>query len=309
MKILLVTTGGTIASVISDNVIDVTNQGKLLVLDKYKEIDPDTEFTVISPVNILSENVSVNDYKAIAECLCDIDFDKYDGVIITHGSDTLAYTSALVGLLFDDVNKPIMLVAADRPLEDESSNGMDNFVCAVALIRSKENGVFVPYRNSDGVTYIHYATNLLESSTLSDDFYSVCGAYAVYENEVISKCRCKITKPQGIAIKDADLSFDKKIMQINPYPSIDYSRYDISDVDAVLHRTYHAGTMCAVGDDDSSVISLLKRCKAQGVPFYICGVKGNKAGYSSLDSVIKAGANVLYDMSPACAYIKLMIEG
>ena len=78
MKILLVTTGGTIASVVDDGVIDVKPQGRLLVLNKYKEIDDKTQFDVISPVNILSENISRDDFKIIARTMLDIDYSKYD---------------------------------------------------------------------------------------------------------------------------------------------------------------------------------------------------------------------------------------
>lgn len=309
MKILLMTTGGTIASVITDGVIDVKPQGKLLVLKKYKEIDSFTEFDVISPINILSENVKLSDYKVIVDTLKVVDFDLYDGVIITHGSDTLAYTSALVGLLFSDINKPIAVVAADKSLQELGSNGMDNFLCAVEIIKKKMNGVYVPYRNADGVTYVHYATNLFESGILSDDFYSFGGACAMYKDGVFTQLECSAKRPQGVLLKDADLSFSKEVLQVYPYPHMDYSRIDINGIKAVLHRTYHAGSVCAYDDKNHSVTSLIERCKEQGVPFYICGLKEGKANYQTLDSVLPLSVKALYDMAPACAYMKLLIEG
>ncbi len=308
MKILLITTGGTIASVIHSGVIDVTQHARLLVLEKYRAIDDKTQFDVISPVNILSENVRVSDYKAIVKAINNTDVKAYDGIIITHGSDTLAYTSALIGLLYEKLDIPIALVASDKPLEDERSNGMDNFICAVEIIKAKMCGVYVPYKNADGVMYIHYATNLLQSQMLSDDFYSVGGAYAVYEDGCISKSSYAKERPK-IDVDKADLNFNRTILQVSPYPALDYSRFDIDGLWAVLHTTYHAGTMCADKDDDTSVLSLIRRCKQKGVPFYVCGVYSGKSDYKSLDTVIGEGAIVLYDMSPACAYMKLLLEG
>lgn len=309
MKILLVTTGGTIASIIDDGVIDVSPQGKLLVLKKYREIDNDTQFEIMSPVNILSENITADDYKIIAKTMLSIDYDKYDGVIVTHGSDTLAYTSAMIGLLLSDIEKPVCVVAADKSLQDEKSNGMDNFVAAVQVIKAQKNGVFVPYRNADMVTYIHIGTMLFESSVLSDDFYSVGGACGEYKDNVLRFYHKQYEAERLCDKSNIDLSFTKKIVQVCPYPLLDYSRIDIEGADAVIHRTYHAGSMCVNNDENTSVLSLVARCKDKNIPFYICGLTSGKDNYFSMSNILKREVNVLFDMSPACAYMKVMLEG
>lgn len=308
MKILLITTGGTIASVIDDGVIDVTDAGKLLVLKKYREIDNKTEFDVISPLNILSENITNADYRIIVETMRNIDYNAYDGIIVTHGSDTLAYTSALLGLLFSDINIPVAVVAADKSLQDENSNGMDNFIAAVETIKHFENGVYVPYRNGDNKVYIHHAVHLFESGVLSDDFYSLYGACATFENGIITDNN--INAPlHKLDINNADLSFSKRIMQIFPYPDLDYSRIDIEGIDAVIHRTYHAGSVCTSTNENNNAGAFISRCKEENVKFYICGLKCGKAKYESLASLMSEYTQVLFDMAPACAYMKLMLEG
>ncbi len=309
MKILLFTTGGTIASIIDDGVIDVKPQGKLLVLSKYAEIDSHTEFEVMSPVNILSENIKLSDYEAIIEAFRKIDFDLYDGVIVTHGSDTLAYTSAMISLLYADINKPVAIVASDKSLQDSSSNGMDNFIAGVEIIRNGLNGVYVPYRNGDGVVYIHYGQKLLESSVLSDDFYSVGGAFATFENGEIKKLSSGEQTLYSVDINNADLSFKKKIMQVMPYPDLDYSRIEVRGLDAVLHRTYHAGSVCANSEGSRCITTLIDNCKANGVPLFISGLKSGKANYYSMSSILDKEVVPLFDMAPACAYMKLMMEG
>ncbi|MBQ8861006.1 MAG: asparaginase [Ruminococcus sp.] len=309
MKILLFTTGGTIASVIDDGVIDVKPQGKLLVLNKYAEIDKETHFDVLSPINILSENIKLSDFKTIVEEFRKIDFSNYDGVIVTHGSDTLAYTSALLGLLFSNIKKPVCVVAADKSLQDESSNGMDNFIAGVEIIKRGVNGVFVPYRNADGVTYIHYAQHLFESDTLSDDFYSLDGAFATYKDSEFKVIEKRETKLYTIDVDKADLAFSKRILQVMPYPDLDYSRIDVSGLDAVLHRTYHAGSVSISEDKGRDISVLIEKCKSENVPLYICGLKSGKANYYSMSSVLDKGVKPLYDMAPACAFMKLMLEG
>ncbi len=309
MKILLFTTGGTIASIIDDGVIDVKPQGKLLLLNKYAQIDKETDFTVLSPINILSENVRLSDYKTIVEEFKSVDFSPYDGIIVTHGSDTLAYTSALLGLLFSGINKPVCVVAADKSLQDKNSNGMDNFIAGIEVIKRGIKGVFVPYRNSNGVTYVHHAQHLFESDTLSDDFYSLGGAFAAYKDGEFKVIEKKESNFYTIDVEKADLSFSKKIMQVMPYPDLDYSRIDVSGLDAVLHRTYHAGSVSISEDKGRDISVLIEKCESENVPLYISGLKSGKANYYSMSSILDKGVKPLYDMAPACAYMKLMLEG
>lgn len=308
MKILLVTTGGTIASVVDDGVIDVKPQGRLLVLNKYKEIDSKTQFDVISPVNILSENISRDDFKIIARTMLDIDYSKYDGVVVTHGSDTLAYTSAMIGLLLHNIEKPVCVVAADKSLQEETSNGMDNFCAAIKIIEAKKNGVFVPYRNADMVTYVHYATKLFESSILTDDFYSTCGACGEYKNGTLTFFDKQVKKDR-LDTKSPDLDFLKRVVQVYPYPELDYESINIDNADAVIHRTYHAGSVCVSDNRNLSVEILIKKCADKNIPLYVCGLKEGKDNYYSMSSVLSKGVVPLYDMSPACAYMKIMLEG
>jgi len=69
--------------------------------------------------------------------------EHYDGIIITHGTDTLAYTAAALSFYFNAIKIPILLVSSDYPLDDSKANGLDNFMCAVEFIRQKCGQVFL----------------------------------------------------------------------------------------------------------------------------------------------------------------------
>ena len=72
----------------------------------------------------------------------------YDGVIITHGSDTLPYTCAALAFLLRDVPIPLVLVASNYSLGDSRSNGLANFRSAVELIASRQvRGVFTVFQD------------------------------------------------------------------------------------------------------------------------------------------------------------------
>lgn len=137
-KILLIGTGGTIGSV----------RGEYIHLDApFKILDyvkPDNiEFDCVSPFTILSENMDFGHWGILLDYIGSVDFVKYKGVILLHGSDTLSFTGSLLANAFCD--KPIVLVASDKPLEDKTANGFVNFIRAVQYIINGIDGVYISY--------------------------------------------------------------------------------------------------------------------------------------------------------------------
>lgn len=137
-KILVVATGGTIACT-KDESIHLDRPFKIL---DYVKVE-NTEFECASPFVILSENMNFEYWQRLIDFVSAIDFEKYKGVILLHGSDTLGFTAALLGNAFYD--KPIVLTASDKPPEDESSNAVKNFETAVEKIAGGIDGVCVSY--------------------------------------------------------------------------------------------------------------------------------------------------------------------
>lgn len=137
-KILIIGTGGTIGSV----------RGSSIHLDApFKILDyvncEGVEFDCVSPFTVLSENMDFAHWQCLIDFISGVDFNKYGGVILLHGSDTLSFTGALIANMFYD--KPIVLVASDKPLEDETANGIENFCKAVEYIKNGISRVYISY--------------------------------------------------------------------------------------------------------------------------------------------------------------------
>lgn len=137
-KILVIGTGGTIGSVRADS-IHLDAPFKILDFVHFEN----TEFDCVSPFTVLSENMSFALWQRLIDYISNIDFKKYKGIIVLHGSDTLRFTAALLANLFYD--KPIVLVASDKPLEDKHTNGIKNFEKAVRKIQNGINRVYISY--------------------------------------------------------------------------------------------------------------------------------------------------------------------
>ena len=292
-------TGGTIGSAFDGGSIDVRPDGRSAVVDRYTAEHSDVLFDTVNPLNILSERVSADDFNILAKALYDIDDSNYDGVIVTAGSDTLAYLSAFVGLVLGGCALPVMIVAANKLLTAPDSNGYENFCCAVELIKKGLRGVFVPYRNSDGVAYVHSATDLRQAD-LSEDFFSLHEAHGVYENGRFTSKRPYIGQRLPAVFGRENLPhISDNVLLLTPYPMQDYTRINTDGVRAVLHTLYHSATL-----DSPRAVGFVRELD---VPFFIASVRAGQKPYATTKEIIEAGAVPLYDIAPECAYMKLLL--
>lgn len=297
-KILVLFTGGTIGSKVNDGIVAVDESGKFLLVKQYESIyGRETDFECRQILNVLSENITSHEWQVIADELSGVDFDSYSGVIITHGSDTLAYTSALVGMLFRHSPIPIILTAANRPLTEKGTNGFYNFTCAVKIISDgKHCGVFTVYED------VYLSTRLLPADTCLDKFSAYGGdAFNGVSEQMLQKKFSPLLKKP--------LSLKKRVLKIQGYPDMDFSSYRIADgVGAVLYEPYHSATACM--KENGGIMSfsyLAQMCAEKSLPLYICGVKNAAARYDTLDKMLRCGVKTVGKLSAPAAYIKLLI--
>ena len=299
MKILVIATGGTIGSDFDGSSIDVIRGGGCPVAERYAAERSEVRFDIINPLNILSERLSANDLTILAEVLLTTDVPPYNGVIITAGSDNLAYLSAFIGLLCADIGVPVCIVATNMILTDPRSNGEANFSCAVELIRRGIAGVYVPYRNSDGVMYIHEATDIRQAD-MSDDFYGFHGAYAVYDGSFRTVRKSITQRLPAVFDRERLPLIRDNVLLIHPYPLQDYSRFSIDGVKAVLHTLYHSATL------DSLAAERFIESLGE-TPLFLASLRSDRKIYATTAEALAMGAIPLYDLSPECAYMKLLL--
>ena len=130
-KILLIGTGGTIASVQTDEGFAPDIMGKQL-LEVAPAISKMCEVDCIQVVNLDSTNMRPGHWLMVAETI-EKNYDNYDGFVITHGTDTMAYTAAALSYLVQNSPKPIVLTGAQRPVGETGSDVESNLVDAFAV--------------------------------------------------------------------------------------------------------------------------------------------------------------------------------
>lgn len=128
-------TGGTIASKVdysTGGVIAKFSAADLVEMVPEIENIANIETEIVS--NLMSEDIMLKDYARIAEGVKKYAEKGVKGIIIGHGTDTLAYTAAALSFMFDNLNIPVLLVGSQRSPDRGSSDAAMNLICAAEFI-------------------------------------------------------------------------------------------------------------------------------------------------------------------------------
>lgn len=131
-KILLLSTGGTIASVVSDAGLVPKESGEQLI-NMLGELPYD--ITVEDILQLDSSNIQPEEWKLIAEKIFE-NRNKYDGIVVSHGTDTMAYTASMLAFMLQNINIPVVLTGSQVPINVVLSDAPDNLRLAFAAAAS-----------------------------------------------------------------------------------------------------------------------------------------------------------------------------
>jgi glutamyl-tRNA(Gln) amidotransferase subunit D len=162
--VALLSTGGTIASRVdyrTGGVRPVQDEAEILAF--YPNLDRGGPVRVLSVFDRLSEDISPDDWLVLARHVARVFAEGARGVVVAHGTDTLAFTSAALSLLLEDLPGPVVVVGAQRSPDRPSSDGFTNIATAVRIARDAEVGEVVALMHaglSDNRFAIHRGTRV-----------------------------------------------------------------------------------------------------------------------------------------------------
>ena len=223
-KILLVSTGGTIASKIDYRTGAVTPaltaaelNATVPELAKIANIDTEVLFSEYS------ENLLPEHWKKIAEKINSCVKSEYKGIIIAHGTDTMQYTAAALSFALAGIPIPVALVGSQRSSDRPSSDAALNLISAARfLVECNTNGIFVVMHNStsDDEIACHWGTRVRKNHTSKRDAFQTIGGSPAFlvKNDKIEK------NPQFNYVKKEyvpKINFDIRVALVKYYPGLD----------------------------------------------------------------------------------------
>ena len=141
-KILLLTTGGTIASVPGGDGLEPQRSG--VMERELNQLRTYYDITVRDVMCLDSSNITPEEWQQIAEAIYEARLD-YDGIVVSHGTDTMAYTASAVTFMLPDIDRPVVFTGSQLPLADMLSDGPENLRTAFAMAASGHCGVFLAF--------------------------------------------------------------------------------------------------------------------------------------------------------------------
>lgn len=142
-KILMITTGGTIASESTAEGLAPGKSNQLLeqVINSFTN---EYEITTLDLFQLDSSNIQPEEWKQIALCICR-EYIKYEGIVLTHGTDTLAYTAAALSFMLRNIPIPVVLTGSQLPIDHPLTDGIDNLRLAFAMAVMQKPGVYIAF--------------------------------------------------------------------------------------------------------------------------------------------------------------------
>jgi L-asparaginase len=138
--ILLIYTGGTIGMVKDYK----TGALRSFDFDKLLKHIPEinhlkcTIDTISFEVPIDSSNMNPNHWITIAE-IVEKNYNKFDGFVVLHGSDTMSYTASALSFMFENLSKPVIFTGSQLPIGDLRTDAKENLITAIAIAGAQEN--------------------------------------------------------------------------------------------------------------------------------------------------------------------------
>lgn len=314
-NVVMIVTGGTISSRLDPKSGGVISTDKETILDiapKIKEIANITE--IVSPFMKWSENMSFQDWKTLATtCEQHLNNPEVDGIIITHGTDFLHYTSAALSFFLRELNKPIALTYSQRSIDRGSTDAALNLICAARYATSDIAEVaLIGHKNTeDNICLAMPGTKVRKMHTSRRDAFKIINAEPIAE---ITKDNIKILrefKARSNNKVKIDTKFNDKVALIQVYPGQDpaiLEYYEQQGYKGIILEVTGIGQVPSQ-DAKFNWLPKIKKAIQKGItisatPQTING-RLNPNIYSAGRDLEKTGIIFLEDMLPETALIKL----
>ena len=141
-RILLLTTGGTIASVPGGEGLEPRRSD--VMERELEQLRTYYDITVEDVICLDSSNISPEEWKLIARAIFE-NRKGFDGIVVSHGTDTMAYTASAVTFMLPGIDVPVVFTGSQLPLADMLSDGPDNLRTAFAMAATEKPGVFLAF--------------------------------------------------------------------------------------------------------------------------------------------------------------------
>lgn len=311
--VMLIYTGGTLGMVYdkeSNHLIPFNFENILKKMPELRQFE--CELTVFSfPKLIDSSNVQPDFWIELAQIICE-NYENYDGFVVLHGTDTMAYSASALSFLLDGLAKPVIFTGAQLPIGAIRNDARRNLVTSIQIASTKTNGQAIVPEVCIFFNHVLLRGNRSRKveSTHFDAFHSEnypalakVGIHIDYNTTAISR------PPTGQLLKYYNL-MSQNVVILKLFPGITKrvleSILAIQDLKGLVLETYGSGN----APTDKWFIDLLAKVVEQDILIYnvsqCIGGKVIQGRYETSKELQEIGVIGGSDITSEAAITKLM---
>lgn len=310
----LVLTGGTIGAERHGSVLSVGAQPTSAEADLLRSAWPaaaEPRVVVAAALRKLSENLTPGDWPAIAGAVRGlVEVENVDGVLVLHGTDTIAYTAAALSFLLCDVQRPIVLTGSRLPAGQPGSDAPGNVRAALVALLALGSGTYVAFGgHADAAVHIHLGTRVRKAPSGGETFVSVNRELVA----TVQDDRLTLREPYDHRVGERPVQeVDEHVLALRLYPGLDFdAAHDAvrsGGARGVVVELYPSATGPDTGDR-FSLPTFIRSCSERGVIVATASPGAPSSGasaYGTTLAIAEAGGVDLGDMATEAATVKMM---
>ncbi len=311
--VVIMSTGGTIASRVDYRTGAVRSAisasdlyGVVPELADVARVDTEIVFS------LYSENITQKHWTELAETVAKRIETGVDGVVIAHGTDTMAYTSAALSFALQNLPVPVILVGAQRSSDRPSSDAATNLIGAVKTAGEApfaEVGLAMHETVSDITTVVHRGTKVRKCHTSRRDTFKSINGFPIAKVKNL-QVTMQTDQYQRRDVKKKLVlkpNFSEKVALVKFYPGLDPAIIDFY-VDKGIKGILLEGS--GLGHVSKFCFEAIKNAVAKGVVVALASQciwgRVNMNVYDTGRDLLSFGVVPLEDMFPETALVKLM---
>ena len=261
-------------------------------------------------VPIDSSNMQPQNWLEIAEIIYN-NYDKHNGFVILHGSDTMAYTASALSFMLENLSKPVILTGSQLPIGEVRTDAKENLLTAIEIASTYKNGKAVVPEVAIYFEYDLYRGNRATKSNAEDFEAFTSPNYDVLAQAGVS---LKFNKNAIYKPNDKELGLNKfldnNIATIKMYPGITeqyiFSVINTPGLRAIVLETFGSGN---ASTEIWFIDLLIEALKRDIIILNISQCEGgtvSQGKYETSSAFNKIGVLSGYDMTYEAAITKLM---
>lgn len=238
-RILLIYTGGTIGMVkdkLKKTLVPFNFDELLKAIPELKSEDVDLDtISIANPID--SSNMNTNVWAEIA-ILIEKNYKNYDGFVILHGTDTMAYTASALSFMLEGLNKAVILTGSQIPIGARRSDAKENLITAVEIATSgKVSEVCVFFEDQ-----LYKGNRTVKVNTEHFEAFESPNYPILAEVGVNIKYKSSLSKPQDTKlIVHQNMSNDVAILKLFPGITITTIKAIINSAKGIVIESFGAG--------------------------------------------------------------------